>query len=187
MLRYQKGMRTPRTGPLNLRYVQFEIPEGSSDWSGVRLNLAWLGGRLVVDLITQVALFDRMKSEWVHLTDKEMEAGAMSLNPNLETNIIRIYARSMEDRDRIRTLLESKGIAVGRLDDMSLPAGMFDGNDLSVEVTFTINKGIRRCVAKYSFNFLALVQGSAFCAATRFRSRQAIHSIWRNASLHRRS
>src|ERR1017187_6793889 len=77
MLRYQRGTRVPGTGGLNLRYVEFAIPEGS-DWAGVRLNLAWQDGHLIVDLITQVAFFDRAKSRWVHFSGKEIEAGVMS-------------------------------------------------------------------------------------------------------------
>ena len=161
MLRYRRGAKVPITGKLNLWYVEFAIHEGSN-WSGVRLNLAWQDGRLVVDLITQVALFDRAKSRWVHLTDKEIEAGVLSQIPVLETNAVRIYARSLEARDGILRLLERNGITLGRVDDMSPPSGMFDGGDISVEVTFTINKGIRRCMAKYSFNFLAFVCGAAF-------------------------
>jgi hypothetical protein len=161
MLRYQRGTRVPNTGGLNLRYVEFTIPEGS-DWSGVRLKLAWRDGRLVVDLITQVAFFDKAKSRWVHLTDREIEAGVLSQTPTLETKAVRLYARSLEDRDAILKLLEKNGITLVKLDDMNLPAGMFDGGDISVEVTFTINKGIRRCMAKYSFNFLAFVCGAAF-------------------------
>jgi hypothetical protein len=88
MLRYQRGTKTPDTKGLRLRYVEFTIPEGSN-WSGVRLNLAWRDGP---------------------------------------------------------------------------PAGMFSGGDISVEVTFTVNKGIRRCMAKYSFNFLAFVCGPALGA-----------------------
>jgi hypothetical protein len=161
MLRYRRGATLPHAEKLRLRYVEFAIPEGS-DWSGVRLNLAWRDGRLVVDLITQVALFDRAKSQGVHLTEREIEAGVLSQTATLETNAVRIYSRSLEDRDGILRLFERKGITFGKLDHMNPPSGMFDGSDISVEVTFTINKGIRRCMAKYSFNFLAFVCGAAF-------------------------
>jgi hypothetical protein len=160
MLRYQRGTKTPDTKGLRLRYVEFTIPEGSN-WSGVRLNLAWRDGRLVVDLISQVALFDKATSRWVHLVYREIERGALSKIPTLETKAARIYARSSEDRDGLLRLLENNGITFGTLDEMSPPAGMFTGGDISVEVTFTVNKGIRRCMAKYSFNFLAFVCGPA--------------------------
>jgi hypothetical protein len=160
MLRYQRGTKTPETKRLRMRYVEFTIPEGS-DWSGVRLHLAWRDGRLVVDLISQVAVFNKATSRWVHLLYREIETGALSKMPTLETRAARIYARSSEDRDGLVRLLENNGITFGTLDDMSPPAGMFNGGDISVEVTFTINEGIRRCMAKYSFNFLAFVCGPA--------------------------
>lgn len=167
MLRYQRGTKTPDSEGLKLRYVEFTIPEGS-DWSGVRLNLAWRDGRLVVDLINQVALFDRATSRWVHLSLREIETEALSKFQTLGTNAARIYARSFEDRDRLLRLLEKNGIKLAKLDDMSPPAGMFNGGDISVEVTFTVNKGIRRCMAKYAFNFLTLVCGPAFVLQTDF-------------------
>jgi len=160
MLRYRRGTKVPQTGTLNLRFVEFAIPDGS-EWSGVRLNLAWRDGGLIVDLITQVAFYDRATSRWVHLTGREIKAGALS-HSKLDTTTVRIYARSLEDRDGILKLLERNGITFGKLDNMIPPPGLFDGGDISVEVTFTINKGIRRCIAKYSFNFLAYVCGSVF-------------------------
>lgn len=167
MLRYQLGTKTPDSEMLRLRYVEFTLPEGSA-WSGVRLNLAWRDGRLVVDLISQVALFDRTTSRWVHFSDAEIESGALSSTTTLETKNARIYGRSGEDRDRLLALLAKHGITFGKLEDMSGPPGLFDGGEIAVEVTFTINKGIRRCMAKYAFNFLAFVVGSAFVLETDF-------------------
>lgn len=167
MLRYQLGTKTPDRGTLRLRHVEFTLPEGSA-WSGVRINLAWRDGRLVVDLISQAALFDRTTSRWVHFSDAEIEAGALSSTTTLETKNARIYGRSGEDRDRLLALLAKHGITFGKLDDMSAPPGLFDGGDIEVEVTFTINKGIRRCMAKYAFNFLAFVVGSAFVLESDF-------------------
>jgi hypothetical protein len=167
MLRYQRGAQTPDREMLRLRYVEFTLPEGSA-WSGVRLNLAWRDGRLVVDLISQAALFDRATSRWVHCTDAEIEAGALSTMAALDTANARIYGRSDQDRDRLLALLAKQGITFGKLEEMSPPAGLFDGGDIEVEVTFTINKGIRRCMAKYAFNFLAFVGGPAFVLESDF-------------------
>jgi hypothetical protein len=167
MLRYQSGAKTPDREMLRLRYVEFTLPEGSA-WSGVRLNLAWRDGRLVVDLINQAALFDRAMSRWVHYSDTELEAGPPSRMAALDTKNARIYGRSAEDRDRLLALLAKHGITFGKLEDMSPPAGLFDGGDIEVEVTFTINKGIRRCMAKYAFNFLASVVGPAFVLESDF-------------------
>ncbi len=161
LLRYQHGTKAPDRETLRLRYVEFTLPEGST-WAGVRLTLAWRDGKLVVDLISQVALFDRATSRWVHFSDAEIEAGAVSKMTKVDTKNARIYGRSTEDRNRLLALLARHGISFGRLDDMDAPEGLFQGGDIEVEVTFTITKGIRRCMAKYAFNFLAFVCGVAF-------------------------
>jgi len=161
LLQYQRGAKAPNLEGLKLRYVEFTIPQGSP-WAGVRLNLAWRNGKLVVDLISQVALFNRATSEWVHFSDADIEADAISKTTTLDTKTARIYGRSAEDRDRLLGLLARHGISFGRLDASHPPEGLFQGGDIEVEVTFTINKGIRRCMAKYAFNFLALVSGAAF-------------------------
>jgi hypothetical protein len=161
LLRYQRGAKAPNREGLMLRYVEFTIPEGSA-WAGVRLNLAWRNGKLVVDLISQVALFDCATSEWVHFSDADIEADAISKTTTLDTKTARIYGRSAEDRDRLLALLARRGISFGSLNDIRPPEGLFQGGDIEVEVTFTINKGIRRCMAKYAFNFLAFVSGATF-------------------------
>ena len=161
MLRYQRNVKIPDKGRLHLRYVDFTIPEGS-DWSGVRLHLAWRDGRLVVDLPAQAAFLDSVESRWRHFTHTEIAGGVLSRSPTLETKAARLYAASSEARDGLLRLLEQQGVTVAKLDHMDPPPGMFDGSDITVEVSFTINKGIRRCMAKYSLNFLAFTYGSTF-------------------------
>jgi hypothetical protein len=167
MLRYQRGTKTPGHETLKLRFVEFALPEGSA-WAGVRLKLAWREGRLVVDLISQAAFFDQSSGRWVHFSDTEIEAGALPKNPTLETRKARIFARSAEDQERLLALLARQRITFSKLDDFSAPHGLFDGSDIAVEVTFTINKGIRRCMAKYALNYLAFVCGSAFALGSDF-------------------
>jgi len=167
MLRYQRGTKKPESERIALRYVEFTIPEGS-DWAGVRLNLAWRSGLLVVDLINQVALLDRATSRWVHFSEAEIETGALSKIATLDRQNARIFGSSAEDRDRLVALLAKEGISFGKLEEMSRPGGIFDGGDVEVEVTFTINKGIRRCMAKYAFNYLAWVCGPAFVLGNDF-------------------
>lgn len=161
LLRYQRGTKTPDQDTLRLRYVEFTLPEGSA-WSGVRLNLAWRERKLIIDLISQVAFFDRATSRWMHFSDVEIEDDALSKLTTLDTKTARIYGRSTEDQERLLALLAQRGISFGRLNDIDAPEGLFQGGEIEVEVTFTINKGIRRCMAKYTFNFLAWVSGAAF-------------------------
>jgi hypothetical protein len=161
LLRYQCGVKAPDKETLRLRYVEFTLPE-ASEWAGVRLNLSWRDEKLIVDLVSQVAFFDRATSQWIHFSDVEIETEALSQFTTLDTKTARIYGRSTEDRDRLLTLLARHGIRFGKLDDIDAPEGLFQAGDIEVEVTFTINKGIRRCMAKYAFNFLAMVSGAAF-------------------------
>jgi hypothetical protein len=104
----------------------------------------------------------------VHFSDTEIEAGALSKTPTLATDKARIFARSAEDQERLLALLATKRITFSKLDDFSAPPGLFDGSDIAVEVTFTTNKGIRRCMAKYALNYLAFVCGPAFALGNDF-------------------
>ena len=161
MLRYKQGVRKPDAGAIKLRYVEFTVPDGTN-WAGVRLRLAWRDASLVVDLIPQVAFFNAAQSRWVHITSDEIEGGLLAGITNLDTRAARMYAGSREERVLILSRLARSGITFAKLDDMSPPPGLFDGGNISVEVGFTINKGIRRCMAKYAFNYLAFVCGTAF-------------------------
>jgi len=159
--RYELGVKKPARELLQLRYVEFTLPREST-WAGMRLNLAWRDGKLIVDLIGQAAFLDRATSRWVHFSDAEIEAGAMSKMTTLDTKNVRIYGPSTEDRDRLLTLLARHAIRFGRLEDIDAPKGPFPHGDIDVEVTFTIDKVIRRCMAKYAFNFLAFAHGVTF-------------------------
>jgi len=56
--RYELGVKKPARELLQLRYVEFTLPREST-WAGMRLNLAWRDGKLIVDLIGQAAFLDR--------------------------------------------------------------------------------------------------------------------------------
>jgi hypothetical protein len=148
-----------------MRYVNFTLPDGS-DWAGVRLRLAWQDDGLVVDLIPQVAFLNKLESRWIHITEDEIEAKLSGGMSALDTATPRIFARSREELERLLSRLTHVGITPGRLDEMSPPTGLLDGNKISVEVAFTINRGIRRCMAKYAFNYLAFVCDLTFCNHT---------------------
>jgi len=161
MLRYQRGIKTPGAEILAMRYVKLAIPEGT-EWCGVRLGLAWRNGGLVVELLPQVAFWDAERTLWVHITSEELGTETLKTMPGLDTSRTRVYAKSVRERDALLARLAEMGIAFSKLADIDPPVTLFDGGDISVEITFTINKGIRRCIAKYAFNHLAFVSGSAF-------------------------
>jgi hypothetical protein len=135
LLRYQLGAKVPDQETLQLRYVEFTLPEGST-WAGVRLNLSWRDGKLVADLISQVALMDHATSKWVHFSEIEIEDDALSKSTALDMKTARIYGRSKDDRDRLLVLLAQRGISFGRFDDIKTPPEFFQSDDIEVEVTF---------------------------------------------------
>jgi hypothetical protein len=159
--RYELGVKEPAREILQPRYVEFTLPREST-WAGVRLNLAWGQGKLIVDLICQAAFLDRSTSRWVHFSESEIEAGAVAKQTTLDTKNVRIFGPSAADRARLLTLLARHGFRFGRLEDIDAPDGHFPNGDIEVEVTFTIDKVIRRCMAKYAFNFLAYAYGGTF-------------------------
>lgn len=167
MLRYKRGIKKPKRENLVMRYVQLTVPEGA-EWAGVRLGLAWRDDRLVVDLYSQVAFREKDSDRWVHITSDELTDQKLRRKPELDTSTARFYARSAEDRDALLAKLAALGVTFSKLDDMAPPKNLFDGSDVTVEITFTVNKGIRRCIAKYAFNHLALVAGSAFVLESDF-------------------
>src|ERR1041385_562230 len=161
MLRYKRGIMKPKRENVVMRYVELTVPEGA-EWGGVRLDLAWRSGRLVVDLHSQVACREKGSERWVHITSDELTDEIRRRKPELDTSTARFYARSAKDREGLLAKLAAIGITFSKLDDMVPPKNLFDGSDVTVEITFTVNKGIRRCIAKYAFNHLALVTGKAF-------------------------
>jgi hypothetical protein len=54
------------------------------------------------------------------------------------------------------------------LEVLPAPSAFRTGGEISVEVTFIINKSIRRCMAKYAFNFLAFTSGNVFALSNDF-------------------
>jgi len=155
MLRHQRGAKRPEAGkPLRLKYVEFVLPEDSA-WAGARLQLVWRDDRLLVEPLVQVGFRNTATNRWVYLTRDEITKGLLARQPNLDTRSFRLFAPPAEQPNML-ALLDEYGVTLGKLEEMPMPPEFRTGGDVSVEVSFTINKGIRRCMAKYAFNFLAL-------------------------------
>jgi len=166
LLRYDSGLKAAPNSIIKLPFVEVTLPPGT-DWFGVRLGLR-MEDKLRIHLFAQVAFPDRSGHRWVHITAYDMERGALADTSHLDTSNARIFASSQEERDLLLSRLRDHGITFTKLDDFDAPAGLFDGRDLEVELTVTVNKGIRRCVAKYVFNYLAHECGAAFVLGTDF-------------------
>lgn len=167
MLRYQKRLKIPPAGTVRLPFVEFAIPDGS-EWTGVRLTLTNGDDGLHLRVIPQAAFFDKNQERWAYLTVDEIDAGLLTRRPDLKKGQIRIFAPSPQEHDAIVSKLNEHGITFEKSGDLQAPESAFGASDLLVEVTFTINKGIRRCIAKYAFNYLAFVCGSEFAAGSDF-------------------
>jgi hypothetical protein len=161
MLRYQSGVKTPETGAVHLPYVRLTVPDGN-DWSGLRLRLMYEESGLRVHPVPQVAFFDSSQERWVYVTEDEIDAGWPSEHPDLKKSRMRIYAGSPEGHAIIVQKLSENGVTFHKEGDLIPPQGLLENPQVWVEVTFTINQGIRRCVAKYAFNHLAFVCGAEF-------------------------
>ena len=168
LLRYQNGVRTPPAGALKLRYVELAVPPGRGDWSGVRLKLLNEDDGLRVSLIPQAAFFDQDQKRWVHVTVDEIDSGLLTKRLDLKKSQIRIYARSSDEHSAIVSKLSEHGVNFQRAGDLQPPEGLLETPEMEVEVTITVNRGIRRCIAKYAFNYLALVRGNEFVMARDF-------------------
>lgn len=167
MLRHQRGATRPPDGnPLRLKYVECALPDDSV-WAGVRLQLVWRGERLLAEPLLQVGFRDAITKSWVYLTRDEIMKGLLAQSPTLETRSFRLFAPP-EEQPKMLALLEDNGVKLAKLEELPMPPEFRTGGDVSVEVSFSINKSIRRCMAKYALNFLALTCGPAFVLAEDF-------------------
>jgi len=166
LLRYYKGLKTASGSVVKLPFVEVKLPPGT-DWSGVRLGLR-VEDSVRIALLPQVAF--RRKSDGcpVHITAHEIERGALDDTSDLDTSNARFFTASQEERDFLISKLREQGIAFTKLEEFKAPAGLFDGGDVEVELTITVNKGIRRCVAKFAFNYLVYECGVPFGLRTDF-------------------
>jgi hypothetical protein len=169
MLRYQTGVRIPPEGMIDLAYVDLAIPEGNEAWSGVRLKLTNDEKGLHVNLVPQAAFFDQRSERWVHFTSEELDKGHLAEREDLKKTTIRIYARSSGEHDIVISKLAQHGVTFQREGALPPPPeGLLEAPEMEVEITLRLNLGIRRCVAKYAFNYLASVCGSAFVPGSDF-------------------
>jgi hypothetical protein len=169
ILRFQKGLKEPGQGQIKLRYVEFAVPEGN-EWSGVRLHLAGNDGEVVFRPSPQVGAFDEATDRWTYLTSTEIELGLIEQYPHFKKagGQLRVFAATREEHDLLAAKLANYRINYARAGDLQTPSDMLGTPENEVEVTFTLNTNIRRCIAKYAFNYLACVCNSRFALAAEF-------------------
>ena len=166
LLRIDTGLKEVPKDPIKLRFVEVTFPPGH-DWHGVRLGVR-MEDKLRIHLFRQAAFLEKATSRWVYLTSYELEHGALADQSRFDLANTRIFGSSESERAAMLSQLADLGITFNNTKDIETTSGPFDGRDLEVEITFTVNKGIRRCVAKYVFNYLAHECGRRFVLGTDF-------------------
>jgi hypothetical protein len=166
LFRYRQRVKTAENGELDLRYVSFTLP-GAGDWSGVKLGLAVRDGELKINILPQVSFRDPDNGDWRFFGIREIE-NAVSTEPRFKKVEMRIFAGNSQDQNAIQSKLVEAGVNFKKSGDLIPPMELEGCTDIAVDVTFTINQGIRRCIAKYALNYLAHVDGTAFCMAPDF-------------------
>lgn len=168
-LRYQKSVKAPGRGPIKLSYVEFAVPEGNP-WGGVRLQLVGYDDEVVFRPSPQIGALDEASNRWTYLTSTEIESGLIEQRPYFKKKgaQLRIFSETQEEHGLLVAKLAEHGINYIRAGDLQTPADMLGPPRSEVEVTFTLNMNIRRCIAKYALNYLACVCNSHFALATEF-------------------
>jgi hypothetical protein len=149
--------------------VEIAVPEGTA-WAGVRLMATKGDAGFCYTVAPQAAFLDEASKRWLHFTADEIDTGALEQHPAFRNKgaQIRILGPDQSAHDAIISKLKAHGITFQRSGELQPYEGLFGNPNTLVEVTFTINKGIRRCVAKYAFNYMAYVCGTEFAAGTDF-------------------
>lgn len=171
ILRYQKGLKKPVQGTLRLSYVEFAVPNGNA-WSGVRLQLTGNAGNVVFRPSVQVGAFDESTGQWTYLTEAEIDSGKLDQHPQFKKKgaELRIFAANCEDHGVFIAKLAEHGISYQQSGELQAPDDMLGKAGAEVEVLFTLNSNLRRCIAKYALNYLACVCNSAFTLSHEFNA-----------------
>jgi hypothetical protein len=168
ILRYQKGMKKPREGAIRISYAEFTVPDGNI-WAGIHLQLAGNEGNVVFRPSPQVGAADD-GDKWKYLTLPEIESGLLEQHAYFKKKgvALRIFAADRTDHDLIVQKLADHGINYEQDGELQTPHDMLGDSGSEVEVVFTLNKNLRRCIAKYALNYLACVCNSKFTLAPEF-------------------
>jgi hypothetical protein len=161
VLRYARGVRVIDAVGVQPKFVELSLPDGNA-WSGVRLKLVPGDKALEVQIIPQVALLEIATGRWIRLTLTEIDQGALAARPDLHRSQIRIHAASSEEGDQVLSRLRAHGIDFKKTGDLEPPTDILRSKEVLVEFTYTINRTMRRCVAKYAFNYLTFSAGVEF-------------------------
>jgi hypothetical protein len=154
-----------------------EMPQGrltfaaalEGEWEGLRLSLIAPDGSEAVTLEVQVGLPKRANAGWTYLTEAELADPARPLPDDFDRQgHIRIIGPTEELRQRLIALLADRGIPFHQKGDLPLPQP--DAGEIAIYVNVTIDPVVKRCIAKYAFNYMAHIAGHEFVLLPAFKA-----------------
>lgn len=144
----------------------------SGELAGLRLSLVAVDGSEAVTLEPQVGLPKRANRGWTYLTEPELADFARPLPADFDADgLVRIIAPSIEAQQRFIDLLAARGIPFHQKGDFSLPSP--EVGEIAIYVQMTIDAVVKRCIAKYVFNYMAYVMGREFALMPAFNAVRA--------------
>ena len=168
MLRYQKHVKRPDDGPIRMQHVEVTVPEGGAS-AGVRLQLTGVAGDVSFRPAPQVGALDD-DGKWVYLTAWEIDSGLLEQHPHFRRKGVqlRIFAANPGEHSLLVDKLASHGVNYSQSGSLTTADQLLGTCGSEVEVAFTLNQNVRRCIAKYALNYLACTCNSRFTLAPEF-------------------
>lgn len=141
-------------------------------WQGLRLSLTGLDGSEAVTLEAQVGLPKRGCTDWVYLTEADLADRGKALPADFDPHgHIRVIGPTYEVRQRLIATLADRGIPFRQMGNFPLPQP--DAGEIVMYVNMQIDPVVKRCVAKYAFNYMAHVEGRDFALLPAFDATRA--------------
>lgn len=144
----------------------------SGELEGLRLSLVTVDGSEAVALEPQVGLPKIAHRGWTYLTEPELADRARPLPADFDRQgQVRIIAPSREAQQRFVDLLAERGVSFYQKGGLPLPSS--EAGDMAIWVNMTIDPVVKRCIAKYVFNYMAYVMGREFALLRAFDATRA--------------
>ena len=146
------------------------------------VQLAGSAGNVVFRPSTQVGALDEVAGRWVYLTTTEIESGLLEQQAHFKKKGVRLrlFAATQEEHAMVVAKLAEHGINYTQAGSLPHADEVLGSGGSEVEVSFTLNTNIRRCIAKYALNYPACVCNSRFTLAREF---DAVREFARNGRL----
>ena len=142
------------------------------EWDGLRLALVAEDGDAVVTPVPQVGLPRREDTGWIFLIESELTDLQRPLPDDFDRQgDISVIGPTHEIQQRLIGLLRERGVHFHEKGDFALPRP--ESDQIAVYVRTKIDPVVKRCIAKYAFNYLAYVMGREFALLPDFDATRA--------------